>query len=72
PGAIRTPMWDQMLGEGPNREAVAAAIAADTPMRRFGTVEEVAAVCAMLASHEAAYMTGANIAIDGGLAAGLN
>ncbi|MEM6492595.1 MAG: SDR family NAD(P)-dependent oxidoreductase, partial [Pseudomonadota bacterium] len=37
PGAIMTPMWDRMLGEGPNREAVAAAIAADTPMRRFGT-----------------------------------
>jgi 3(or 17)beta-hydroxysteroid dehydrogenase len=39
-------------------------------LRRFGTPEEVAAVCVLLASDEAAYMTGAEISIDGGLLAG--
>jgi NAD(P)-dependent dehydrogenase (short-subunit alcohol dehydrogenase family) len=43
---------------------------ADTPMRRFGEASEVAAVAAMLASDEAAYMTGAELSIDGGLLAG--
>jgi 3(or 17)beta-hydroxysteroid dehydrogenase len=39
-------------------------------MRRFGRPEEVAALCVMLASDEAAYMTGAELTIDGGLLAG--
>ena len=34
---------------------------------RFGTVEEVAAVCAFLASDEAAFITGQAINIDGGI-----
>jgi NAD(P)-dependent dehydrogenase (short-subunit alcohol dehydrogenase family) len=41
------------------------------PMRRLGTVEEVAAVVAFLASDEAPYITGENITIDGGLTANL-
>ncbi len=59
-----------MLGTGDDREARMAAFVADTPLRRFGTVEEVAAVAAMLASDEAAYVTGAEFNIDGGLLAG--
>ena len=70
PAAILTPMWEPMLGEGPDREARMAALVADTPMRRFGTPEDVAAVCVMLASDEAAYMTGAEVTLDGGLLAG--
>ncbi len=41
------------------------------PMRRLGTVEEVAAVVAFLSSDEAPYITGENITIDGGLTANL-
>lgn len=70
PAAILTPMWEPMLGDGPDREARMAAFVADTPMRRFGTAEEVAAAAVMLASDEAAYMTGAEVVIDGGLTAG--
>ena len=47
-----------------------AALVADTPLRRFGMPEEVAAIAAMLASDEAGYMTGTEINIDGGLLAG--
>jgi NAD(P)-dependent dehydrogenase (short-subunit alcohol dehydrogenase family) len=47
-----------------------AAIAADTPLRRFAESEEVASVAVLLASDEAKYMTGAEITIDGGLLAG--
>ena len=37
------------------------------PMKRYGRVEEVAALIAWLVSEEAAYMTGQNLRIDGGL-----
>ena len=43
---------------------------ADTPLRRFGEVEEVAALAVLLASDEARYMTGAELTIDGGILAG--
>jgi NAD(P)-dependent dehydrogenase (short-subunit alcohol dehydrogenase family) len=70
PAAILTPMWEPILGEGPDREARMAAFVADTPLKRFGTPEEVAAVAVMLASDEAAYITGSEFNIDGGLLAG--
>ncbi len=70
PAAILTPMWEPMLGDGPDRQARMDALVADTPMRRFGDVEEIASVCVLLASDEAGYMTGTEITIDGGLLAG--
>lgn len=70
PAAIMTPMWEPMLGDGPERTSREASIVAETPMRRFGTVEEVAALAVMLASDEAAYMTGAELTVDGGILAG--
>ncbi len=70
PGAVLTPLWEPMLGEGAEREARMAAFVADTPLRRFGTPGEVAALAVLLASDEAAYMTGAELTIDGGLLAG--
>ena len=68
--AVLTPMWEPMLGTGPDCKARMAAFVADTPLRRFGDPDEVAALAVMLASDEAAYMTGAELNIDGGLLAG--
>ena len=70
PAAILTPMWEPMLGTGPDRETRMASLVADTPARRFGRPEEVAALCVMLASDEASYMTGTELTVDGGLLAG--
>ena len=70
PGAILTPMWEPMLGDGPDRETNMAAIVGDTPLGRFGRPEEVAALAVLLASDEATYITGAELTIDGGLLAG--
>ncbi|MCQ8277430.1 SDR family oxidoreductase [Acetobacteraceae bacterium KSS8] len=70
PGAILTPIWEPMLGQGVDRDARMRALVADTPLKRFGLPEEVAAVAAMLASDEAAYITGSELTIDGGLLAG--
>ncbi len=70
PGAILTPMWEPLLGAGPEREERIEALVKDTPLRRFGTSEEVAALAVLLASDEVTYMTGTEITLDGGLLAG--
>lgn len=45
-----------------------AAVAGNTPLRREGHPDEVAAAVAFLASDEAAFLTGLNMDINGGLA----
>jgi NAD(P)-dependent dehydrogenase (short-subunit alcohol dehydrogenase family) len=40
-------------------------------MRKFGAPEDVAGAALFLASDDAAFVTGAEIAVDGGMAAGL-
>jgi NAD(P)-dependent dehydrogenase (short-subunit alcohol dehydrogenase family) len=40
------------------------------PLKRIATPEEIAAVILFLASHEARFMTGAAVPIDGGAGAG--
>jgi NAD(P)-dependent dehydrogenase (short-subunit alcohol dehydrogenase family) len=42
-------------------------IAQKIPMRRYGTVQEVARTAAFLLSEDAGYITGQNLRIDGGL-----
>jgi len=70
PAAIMTPMWDASIGTGPDRDENIARFAAGCPMRRFGTVEEVAAIAVYLASDESGYTTGTDINLDGGMLAG--
>ena len=65
PGTIRTPA---VTGIANNPEI--PFIEQRAPLGRLGEPEEVAAVCHFLASSEAAYITGQNIVIDGGLTAG--
>ena len=50
-------------------EKVAGELAA-TPLRRIGTVEDVAGVCAWLASPAAAFVTGQVVHVNGGLLKG--
>jgi NAD(P)-dependent dehydrogenase (short-subunit alcohol dehydrogenase family) len=70
PAAIVTPMWEAMIGHGPDRAERMAAFVKDTPLKRFGTAQEVAALVVFLASDEAPYITGSEFDIDGGLLAG--
>lgn len=70
PAAILTEMWEPMLGDGPDRAERMAAFVADTPLKRFGLPQEVAAIAVLLASDEAGYVTGAEFNVDGGLLAG--
>lgn len=49
------------------REEIRNQIIDQVPMKRLGEPNEIAAAVAYLASNEASYITGANIAINGGL-----
>jgi NAD(P)-dependent dehydrogenase (short-subunit alcohol dehydrogenase family) len=66
PGAIDTPMVDDAQGDDP---AARQAQADTSPLRRFGRAEEVANGVLFLVSDESSFVTGATIAIDGGLSA---
>ncbi|MGP1253273.1 MAG: SDR family oxidoreductase [Kiloniellales bacterium] len=70
PAAVLTAMWEPMLGDGPERAERMAALVADTPLQRFGDPREIAMLAVLLASDEAAYMTGSELTVDGGILAG--
>ncbi len=61
PGFIDTDLTRRVLGEEGLRQ-----IAAQIPMRRLGRADEIAAFVAWLAGPENTYLSGQNIAIDGG------
>ncbi len=63
PGPIRT---DMLPVPDPDRTEHFA----DVPLRRVGEIDEVARLVAFLASDASSYLTGAEIAIDGGMDAG--
>jgi len=65
PGTVRTPA---VTGIPDNPEI--PFIEQRTPLRRLCEPDEVAGLCQFLASDAAAYITGQNIGIDGGLTAG--
>lgn len=69
PGAIRTNIWN--VTNLPEEEAAKheAGIASNIPFKRFGTPDEIASAAIFLASDDASYISGAIIAVDGGLGA---
>lgn len=70
PGAILTPMWDPMLGEGEQRAAMIEAIGGQVPLGKMGSATDVANAALYLASDESKYVTGIELHVDGGILAG--
>jgi meso-butanediol dehydrogenase/(S,S)-butanediol dehydrogenase/diacetyl reductase len=74
PGSIRTPMLARSAGNfapGVPLEEVFERWGKSHPLGRIGTPEEVAELAAFLASDRAAFCTGADYKVDGGLLAGI-
>jgi NAD(P)-dependent dehydrogenase (short-subunit alcohol dehydrogenase family) len=65
PGFIDTPMLRRSEGKGRFGQDVAYHIT-QTPARRAGLPEDVAAACAFLVSEEAGYITGQVLGVNGG------
>lgn len=74
PGSIRTPMLARSAGNfapGVPLEEVFQRWGQSHPLGRIGTPEEVAELAAFLASDRAAFCTGGDYKVDGGLLAGI-
>jgi 3-oxoacyl-[acyl-carrier protein] reductase len=65
PGSIMFPGGGWARRQERDPDGIAAFIANDMPLGRFGTPEEIANVCVFLCSDRASLVTGANIAVDG-------
>ncbi len=68
PTFVDTAMIDVLARSGEAGE-IRAKLAAQVPLGRIGTVEDVAWAVIFLASEESAFMTGAELKLDGGLSA---
>ena len=62
PGPTETDM-------NPANSEVANVLKSMIPLRRYGTVDEIASFVAYLAGPESSFVTGASLTIDGGLTA---
>jgi cyclopentanol dehydrogenase len=65
PGPILTPMLESLM---PDKDAHDATVAS-TVLKRLGRPEEIAYAALFLASNESSYVTGADLAVDGGYTA---
>lgn len=69
PGSIDTPRFRKVAEDMDDPEGFIAGLANIIPAKRLGTADDVAAIALFLASDQSAYVSGAVIPADGGLAA---
>ena len=67
PGFIETALTERILRQPHFNKALLD----QTPLRRFGTADDVARAALFFAGDDSAFITGAELAVDGGMAAGL-
>jgi 3alpha(or 20beta)-hydroxysteroid dehydrogenase len=62
-------MVDEIAQGARDAKAVKSKLTAEIPLARLGRPAEIAALCVYLLSDAAAFITGADVPIDGGLTA---
>lgn len=67
PGFVETALTERVM----RQPAIKQALIAQTPLRRLGEPREIAMAVLFLVSDESSYVTGAELAVDGGMSAGL-
>jgi NAD(P)-dependent dehydrogenase (short-subunit alcohol dehydrogenase family) len=67
PGPIETPIYGKMGLAGEVLDEFSKGMLSQVPLGRFGKPEEIAAAVAFLGSSDASFITGAELAVDGGL-----
>lgn len=67
PGPIATPMFDRFGIPSDAVDAIKGEIERKSPIKRFGTPDEIAKVALFLASDDSAYVVGEEIVVDGGM-----
>jgi NAD(P)-dependent dehydrogenase (short-subunit alcohol dehydrogenase family) len=67
PGFVETALTQRAL----KNPGIQKALLENTPLRRFGLPEEIAKAALFFASDDASYVTGAELAVDGGMSASL-
>ncbi|WP_299122948.1 glucose 1-dehydrogenase [uncultured Winogradskyella sp.] len=67
PGPIETPLYGKMGLPQDVVKEMGKGFAAQVPLGRFGTSEEVAKTALFLASEDASYINGVELEVDGGL-----
>lgn len=69
PAFVEGPMIDEIARGARDAERAKQKLALEIPLARLGQPEEVAALCVYLLSDAAAFITGTDVPIDGGLTA---
>jgi NAD(P)-dependent dehydrogenase (short-subunit alcohol dehydrogenase family) len=69
PAFVDTSMLDDIMRPGINRAEGLERLAAQVPLGRLGTTDDIANAILFLASDESAFMTGAELVLDGGTSA---
>jgi 3-oxoacyl-[acyl-carrier protein] reductase len=69
PSATETGLFMRVTGEAPDPDKIRRGVAANIPMKRLGTPDDVTALTLFLLSDASSYLSGAVIPLDGGLAA---
>jgi NAD(P)-dependent dehydrogenase (short-subunit alcohol dehydrogenase family) len=69
PGPIETPIFSKLGLSEEELAGMAESIAAQIPLQKFGKVVDIANAFVYLASDDAAFVTGAQLVVDGGFTA---
>jgi NAD(P)-dependent dehydrogenase (short-subunit alcohol dehydrogenase family) len=69
PGAVDTPILDDIVSDSPDRALREREMAAKHPVGRIAAPDEIANVIVFLASEDASFMTGLAVPVDGGRSA---